>query len=82
LVGPNDVRRASPWIHEWAPIVAGWIYSGLTPYVFTHTPDERYAPHLARLFHEELRRHAHRLDEMPTWPGEIAAERGRQLALF
>ncbi|MCH5376451.1 MAG: hypothetical protein JJ992_20980, partial [Planctomycetes bacterium] len=82
FVGLNDVSRTSPWIREWAPIVAGWIYSGLTPYVFTHTPDERYAPHLARLVHEELCRHAHRLSGMPTWPGEVAAQRGRQLALF
>ncbi len=82
LVGLNDVRLASPWIHEWAPIVASWIIAGMTPYVFTHTPDERYAPELARLFHNELGRHTHRLSEMPAWPGEAATQRGRQLALF
>ena len=38
----------------WVPVVAGWIESGRTPYVFTHTPDEKYAPQLARLFLQHL----------------------------
>jgi uncharacterized protein YecE (DUF72 family) len=82
LVGRNDTDRVTPWIREWAPIIAGWMISGLEPYVFTHTPDELYAPTLARAFHEELRRHTHRADAMSPWPGEAASQHERQLALF
>ena len=82
LVGRNDVQRVTPWIREWAPVVAGWIIGGLTPYVFTHTPDELYAPNLARAFHNELQRHTHRVQEMEAWPGESLSEQERQLALF
>ena len=75
LIGRNDTNRVTPWIREWAPIIAGWMISGLKPYVFTHTPDELYAPTLARAFHEELRRHTHRADAMSPWPGEAASAR-------
>jgi uncharacterized protein YecE (DUF72 family) len=82
LVGRNDVRSVIPWIREWAPTVAAWIISGMVPYVFTHTPDELYAPLLARMFHDELRQHTHRVTEMEPWPGEVAQSHQRQLALF
>lgn len=82
LVGRDDVHSVIPWIREWAPVVAGWIISGMTPYVFTHAPDDLYAPQLARLFHDELRRHTHRVVEMEPWPGEAAQNNQRQLALF
>lgn len=82
LIGRDDVRAVIPWIREWAPVVAGWIISGMTPYVFTHAPNDLYAPQLARLFHDELRRHTHRVSEMEPWPGEVAQNHQRQLALF
>ena len=82
LIGRNDVERVMPWVREWAPIVAGWIISGLTPYVFAHTPDELYAPRLARAFHEELHRHTQRVDQMAEWPGESPSQLQRQLSLF
>jgi uncharacterized protein YecE (DUF72 family) len=82
LIGRNDVERVMPWVREWAPIVAGWIISGLTPYVFTHTPNELYAPRLARAFHEELRRHTHRVEPMSLWPGGSPSQQKRQRALF
>jgi uncharacterized protein YecE (DUF72 family) len=82
LVGRNDVRCVVPWIRQWAPVVAGWIISGMAPYVFLHAPDDLHAPQLARLFHEELRRHTHRVAEMEAWPGETSQNNPRQLALF
>ncbi len=82
LVGRDDVRSVSPWIREWATVVAGWIISGMTPYVFTHAPDDLYAPQLARLFHDELCRHTHRVVEMEPWPGDGAQNNQTQLALF
>ncbi len=82
LVGRNNVARVMPWIHEWAPVVAEWIIAGLTPYVFTHAPDDLYAPQLARMFHDELRRHTNRVPPLPDWPGESEPQQARQLALF
>jgi hypothetical protein len=55
LVGRNDLTATGPWIDEWAAIVAGWTGDGLRPIVFTHAPDDRFAPELAMAFHERLR---------------------------
>ncbi len=82
LVGRNDIARVMPWIREWAPVVAGWIISGLKPYVFTHAPDALHAPTLARMFHDELRKHTQRVPELAPWPGEIEDRPAKQLALF
>jgi uncharacterized protein YecE (DUF72 family) len=82
FVACNDLRRAIPWIREWAPTVASWIRSGLTPYVFTHTPDDQYAPFLAKMFHEELMKHQHSVPALADWPGEHEKAQGRQLELF
>lgn len=82
LVGRNDIERVVPWIREWAPVVAGWIRSGLTPYVFTHAPNALHAPTLARMFHDELRKHTQRVPELGPWPGEVEGKPAKQLALF
>ena len=82
LIGRDDVRRVKPWIVEWSRIIAKWLHSGLQPFVFTHTPDERYAPHLARDFHSELLRHTELIGEMPAWPGEVESHSAQQLRLF
>jgi uncharacterized protein YecE (DUF72 family) len=55
FVGRDQVELADPWIVEWAPIVAGWLDQGLTPYVFTHAPNDAFGPQFARRFHEALR---------------------------
>ena len=81
LIGRNHLPQNSPWLREWAPRVARWIESGVVPFIFTHTPDERYAPALARMFHEELRRHTNVVAEMPPWPGEQDGS-PQQLELF
>jgi uncharacterized protein YecE (DUF72 family) len=79
LIGRDDIRRVAPWILEWSRTVAKWIHGGLTPYIFTHTPDERFAPQLARMFHDELARHVHDVGPLAAFPGEGDA---RQLRLF
>jgi uncharacterized protein YecE (DUF72 family) len=82
LVGRNDLRRAAAWIHEWVPTISRWIACGAQPFVFTHTPDEAYAPRMARMFHEELARHASGIAGMRPWPGENEPREARQLELF
>lgn len=79
FVGRNRLREAEPWIVEWAAVVAGWITAGLTPYVFTHSPDDAFAPRFAERFHRELRRYLPELPDLPGWPGRAAP---RQQSLF
>lgn len=81
FVGRNDLPRNLPWIHEWAPEIARWINNGIAPFVFTHSPDERFAPAFARLLHDEIARHVE-LDPLPVWPGEAEPKQPKQLDLF
>ena len=82
LIGRDEIRRVTPWIQEWSRTVAKWINSGMTPFIFTHTPDELYAPQLARQFHLELIKHTDHVGDLPRWPGEQELLAGRQLELF
>jgi uncharacterized protein YecE (DUF72 family) len=50
LVGRNKLELVERFVQQWLPIVASWIDQGLTPYVFTHAPDDTFAPDFARLF--------------------------------
>lgn len=54
LIGRNNVEQAVPQIRQWAKIVARWLSEGLEPTIFTHTPDDTFAPEMARLFYHEL----------------------------
>ena len=80
-VGHPEVRENLPLLAEWAPVVAGWIREGRTPFVFFHAPDDFYAPQLARHFHRLLSRHIN-VGEMPPWPAEQITEAPAQMALF
>jgi uncharacterized protein YecE (DUF72 family) len=82
IVGRNDVSLVQPWLQEWADVVAGWISQGFQPLVFAHTPDDQFAPQMAELFHEELRRRVPQLPPLPAWPGRKAAPTERQKTLF
>ena len=73
IVGQNDVRATSGYLDQWADIVAGWLRRGWSPYVFMHSPDDFYAPRLARAFHFLLRKRCPDLSDHPEWPGERAA---------
>ena len=54
LIGRNDVSSVQPWIEEWAYTIQDWLESGKTPYIFAHTPDDKFAPQLARLLANRL----------------------------
>ncbi len=68
LVGRNDVPTVRPWMEQWAKIVVGWIDAGLTPYIFTHAPDNRFAPLAAEQFHAILTEQMPTLPPLPEWP--------------
>lgn len=79
LVGRDDVSLAQPWIEEWADQVVHWIQAGLVPFVFTHAPDDAFAPEMARRFHAAVQRRLVDLPALPDWPGEAEP---RQQRLF
>lgn len=83
LVGRNCVEEAQPWVAEWVPVIAEWLRSGLSPFVFAHTPDDQFAPEFARVLHEQIVAHVPDLAKLPTWPGrKETAGRFEQLSLF
>lgn len=80
FVGRNCVGETQPWIEEWVPVVAEWIQRGKTPYIFTHSPDDHYAPEFAKAFHAALTATVPNLPALPeAWPGELVK---RQQSLF
>jgi len=82
FVGRNDVAASAPWIAEWVPEVADWIRRGLTPYVFLHAPDDRFAPDLAQAFHTALSAQLPDLPPLPRGRGTILPPAPRQRTLF
>jgi uncharacterized protein YecE (DUF72 family) len=80
-VAHPDVEANLPLLTEWAGVVAGWIEEGRTPFVFMHSPDDFYAPRLARHFHRLLSEHFH-VGTLPRWPAEEEAPPTEQLPLF
>jgi uncharacterized protein YecE (DUF72 family) len=57
IVGRNRTERTREYFDAWAPIVAKWVSEGLTPYVFTHAPDDALAPRLGRMFARAVASH-------------------------
>lgn len=83
IVGRNNLDEVTPWIDEWAPVIADWMRKGLKPFIFTHAPDDRFAPEFARRMYNAIRIQHLALPEMPVWPGEEAARNVRtQRTLF
>lgn len=82
LIGRDDIGTLTPWVEEWAKVVADWISKGKTPFVFTHTPNDIFAPAFARMFHEALRRQLDTVSEMPAWPAETEPAPLKQKRLF
>lgn len=78
FVGANDPLNNEPYLKEWAIIVADWIKEGFHPYIFTHAPDKKCQPPIARKFHQILEGLID-MNPMPAWPVERQDE---QLDLF
>ncbi|MEQ1825398.1 MAG: DUF72 domain-containing protein [Pirellula sp.] len=86
LIGRNNAAEVTEYWEEWAAQIANWIRQGYQPWIFTHAPDDTYAPGLARLLHEFVRLELPQLSQLPN----LVAERGqvpadtplRQMDLF
>ena len=82
FVGRNQLGEVAPWIEEWGPVIAGWITSGLTPYIFTHSPDDAFAPEFARRMYAEICRHCPALPALPEPVAARSEKKPKQLNLF
>jgi uncharacterized protein YecE (DUF72 family) len=69
LICRNRLSESQQWIREWAEIISGWLQQGLQPYVFTHSPDDQFAPLMADAIHRELHAICPEVPEPPEWPG-------------
>ena len=55
IVGRNRVEMADRFVAEWLPVLDQWVRDGCRPYVFTHAPDDAFAPTFARRFANAFR---------------------------
>lgn len=67
LIGRNNLEEVASYWEDWAIAVAQWIREGLQPYIFTHAPDDAYAPLLARHLHDLIRLEIPSLPPLPSW---------------
>jgi uncharacterized protein YecE (DUF72 family) len=81
FIGHPEIAANRLFLEPWVQQVAEWITVGRTPYIFTHTPNNRQAPELARLFHELLKARINRVGELPAWPAARDEDQG-QLGLL
>jgi uncharacterized protein YecE (DUF72 family) len=79
FIARNDVPSVETWINEWVSVVADWLARGLTPYFFTHAPNNAFAPAVAALFHTRLMERVPDLPPLPAWPGQVVQ---KQQSLF
>lgn len=77
LVGRNNVELVDQFLDQWAPIIAGWVQQDLTPFVFAHAPDDKYAVRFARRLAQRLQAELPELDCSIPYP-----ESERQLSLL
>lgn len=82
FVGRNAVADSAPALGFWVERVATWLESGVDVSFFTHTPDDTWAPELARLFHGLLATRVPGLPRLATFPGEAEPVDQVQPALF
>ena len=78
LVGRNRIELADRFVTEWLPMIDQWLKEGARPYIFTHAPDDKYAPAFARRFANAfIAMYDNSLAQLPSLPPAL-----RQMTLF
>lgn len=54
LIGRNSPEEVIEYWRFWAHQINDWIQQGLQPWIFTHAPDDRFAPLLVHLFQSSI----------------------------
>jgi len=78
IVGRNRVELADEVVAQWLPILDAWVQEGCRPYVFTHAPDDAFAPAFCRRMATAYRTSEDR-NAMPLPTIQAAA---KQMTLF
>jgi uncharacterized protein YecE (DUF72 family) len=65
LIGRNHLEEVTNAWDSWAERIAQWIRDGLEPWIFTHAPDDAFAPTLVHAMHDRI---AQRLEGLPKLP--------------
>lgn len=66
LIGQTNLDASLEHWQPWVAKVSEWLRAGLEPHVFTHTPDNRQAPELARRFWDLVASEVDNLTKPPT----------------
>jgi uncharacterized protein YecE (DUF72 family) len=81
LIGNTDLEASITRWKQWVPTIVRWLSEGRSPVVFTHTPDNRDAPPLARRFHDLVAAEGRRQGTL-VQPLPDPRTAGRQLGLL
>lgn len=79
FIGRDRIERVAPWIQEWVEQAATWMEQGLDVYLFTHSPNDAFAPYFARTVQRALKERLPSYEFRESWPGAAAP---KQLELF
>lgn len=83
FVGDPEIARNAVILDAWADVVTAWLQRGLSPYFFTHHPDDTEAPAMARDFQSRVHVRFSAVPQPTEWPAELEAARAaRQLELL
>jgi uncharacterized protein YecE (DUF72 family) len=83
IVGRNNLERRHAMDQRMGTGHCRVDSSGLKPFIFTHAPDDKFAPEFARRMHNAIRQYNPDVPDMPAWPGEEAVKNVRsQKTLF
>ncbi len=75
LIGRDNLDLVQLWIDDWTPIVAEWLRAGLSPFIFTHTPNDFFAAEFAQRFHRRLSELVPTLPSHPKPPAELHTQK-------
>jgi uncharacterized protein YecE (DUF72 family) len=81
FVGHPQLQQNASFLQPWLGKFAEWLGQGRKPYFFAHMPDDYWAPHLARSFHQSLSQRLPGLRPLSDWPAR-RARRDEQLELL
>ena len=67
FITPLDMSQGYAYLTPWISKTLEWIHEGRTPYLFFHTPDNRFAPQLAKYFMDKLYEQASLNRDFSLW---------------
>ncbi len=82
LIGRNHVEQVDSFFNEWTPQIVQWVTEGRTPYIFAHTPDDTFAPAMARRFWDNIRAQLTAQSSSDLQPLPTPPRKPRQLDLL